>query len=125
MQVPPNDPFGRRRAFVGVGRYPGTLQHVVAELNPDGTDYAVLPNAPPEPQLGPTLETVKEILSASAEPLTRPEILARWPESEPPPRADSLWRTLTRGCETGMLVRTGAGTRAEAFRYGLAAQTPA
>ena len=56
----------------------------------------------------------------SPAPLTRQEILARWPETEPPPRPDSLWRTLTRGCELGILVRSGAGTKAEAFRYGLA-----
>ena len=41
-------------------------------------------------------------------------------ESEPPPlRADSLWRTLARGCELGMFIRTGAGNKAETFRYGL------
>jgi hypothetical protein len=34
---------------------------------------------------------------------------------------DSLWRALQRGCELGVLVRTGAGTRTEALRYGLAA----
>ncbi len=64
-------------------------------------------------------------LHQSAAPLTRQEILARWPEGEPPPRADSLWRSLTRGCELGVLVRTGAGTKAEAFRYGLAPPQPA
>lgn len=36
-----------------------------------------------------------------------------------PPRADSLRRSLTRGCELGILVRTEAGNKAEAFRYGL------
>lgn len=34
MQMPPGDRFTRRRHFSGVGRYPSTLQHVVAELNP-------------------------------------------------------------------------------------------
>jgi hypothetical protein len=56
--------------------------------------------------------------------LTRQEILARWPEGEPPPRPDALWRCLVRGCELTLLVRTGAGTRAEAFRYGLAPPPP-
>ncbi len=63
---------------------------------------------------------MRQLLSQIPASLTRQEILARWPESEPPPRADSLWRTLARGCELGILVRTGAGTKAEAFRYGLA-----
>jgi hypothetical protein len=57
-------------------------------------------------------------------PLTRQEILARWPESEPPPRADSLWRSLARGCELGIFVRTGEGTKAEASRYALAQREP-
>src|SRR6266852_1265497 len=49
MQSPPGDRFTRRRHFTGVGRYPGTLQHVVAELNPEGTDYLLLSDALPEP----------------------------------------------------------------------------
>ncbi len=110
----------RRRTFTGVGRYPGTLQHVAADLNAEGTDYVLVTDGPPEAGLGPTLETLRQLLRESPGLLTRLEILARWPEGEPPPRADSLWRCLARGCELGMLVRTGAGNKAEAFRYGLA-----
>src|SRR5204863_6078936 len=33
----------RRRTFTGVGRYPDTLQSATAELNPEGTDYVLLP----------------------------------------------------------------------------------
>jgi hypothetical protein len=117
--VPPGDRFSRCRHFAGVGRYPGTLRHVAAELNAEGTDYLLLPDAPSEATLAPALETLRQILGRSPEPLTRQEILARWPEGEPPPRADSLWRSLVRGCELGVFVRTGAGTRSEAFRYGL------
>jgi hypothetical protein len=120
MQTPPGDRFTRRRHFFGVGRYPGTLQHIAAELHPDGTDYLLLPDDPPEATLAPTLETLRQLLQQSPAPLTRQEILARWPEAKPPPRADSLWRCLARGCGLGILVRTGAGTKAEAFRYGLA-----
>lgn len=124
MQIPPGDRFTRRRHFYGVGRYPGTLQHVAAELNPEGTDYLLLPDDPPEAALAPALETLRQLLSQSPAPLTRQEILARWPEDEPPPRADSLWRSLTRGCELGIFVRTGAGNKVEAFRYGLAQGQP-
>jgi hypothetical protein len=124
MQVPAGDRFTRRRHFDGVGRYPGTLQHVAAELNPEGTDYLLLPDEPLAAALPPALETLRRVLSQSPAPLTRQEILARWPQGEPPPRADSLWRTLARSCELGILVRTGAGTKAEAFRYGLAPRQP-
>src|SRR5262249_34882140 len=119
MQVPPGDRFTRRRHFCGVGRYPGTLQYVAAELNPEGTDYLLLPDEPPETAPTAALETLGQLLRGSA-PLTRQEILARWPQGEPPPSANGLWRSLARGCELGLLIRTGAGTRTEAFRYALA-----
>ncbi len=47
MQMPPGDRFTRRRHFSGVGRYPGPLQHVAAELNPEETDYRVLADGRP------------------------------------------------------------------------------
>jgi hypothetical protein len=124
MEAPPGDPFNRRRHFYGVGRYPGTLRYAAAELNPEGTEYHLLPDEPPGAAPAPGLEAVRALLSQSPSPLTRQEILARWPEGEPPPRADSLWRTLTRGCEAGLFVRTGAGNKAEAYRYGLAPRQP-
>src|SRR6202022_2509590 len=74
MQMPPGDRFTRRRHFHGVGRYPGTLQQVAAELNPDGTDFLLLPDAPPEAALAPALETLRQLLSQSPAPLTRQEI---------------------------------------------------
>ena len=112
MQVPPGDRFTRRRQFCGVGRYPGTLQSVAAELNPEGTDYLVLAGDAPAAALAPVLETVCRLLGQSPVPLTRQEILARWPEGEPP-RADSLWRSLARGCELGILVRSGGSEPGE------------
>jgi hypothetical protein len=120
--VPPGDPFSRRRYFHGVGRYPGTLRHVTAELNPEGTDYLMLADALPE-GFAPVLDLVRQLLSQDPAPLTRQETLARWPRAKPP-RADSLWRTLTHACKLGILVRTGEGTKTDAFRYGLA-QRPA
>jgi hypothetical protein len=86
------------------------LQHVAAELN-EGTDYLLLPDGPPETAGAAALATLRQLLSHSPAPLTLQEILARW-------------RSLTRGCELGLLVRTGAGTKAEAFRYRLAEGGP-
>jgi hypothetical protein len=117
MSIPGNDRFTRRRCFNGVGRYPGTPQRVVADLNPEGTDYVLLPDDVLQMAAGPSLEVVRQIIAASAGPLTRQEILDRWPEGEPLPRPDTLWRTLNRACEQGALIRTGSGTKNEAFRY--------
>jgi hypothetical protein len=125
LHVPPGDRFTRVRHFTGVGRYPGTLQHVAAELNAEGTDYRLLPDVSPGATLAPALETIRQILGGSPASLTRQEILEHWPQTESPPRADSLWRCLARGCALGLFVRSGEGTRAEAFRYGLAQGQPA
>jgi hypothetical protein len=38
MRVQPGDTFTCRRHFDGFGRYPGTIQHVAAELNAEGAD---------------------------------------------------------------------------------------
>ncbi len=123
MKAPPGDLCTRRRHFSGVGRYPGTFQHLAAELNPEGTDYLPLPDDPSQQSLAPILETVLLLLRESSAPLTRQEILNRWPETATPPHADSLGRSLTHGCERGMLVRSGAGNKAEAFRYDLVRQS--
>jgi hypothetical protein len=124
MQVPPGDRRTRRRSFERVGRYPGTLRQVPAESNVEGTGYLQVADEPPPPLHPPALETLRQLLQESPTPLTRQEVLARWPEGLPTPRADSLWRSLARGCEVGILVRTGEGTKAEAFRYDLAERKP-
>jgi hypothetical protein len=109
----------RRRTFTGVGRYPGSLQSATADLNPEGTDYILLPDSAPSHP--PLLATLQTLLCESPTPLTRRELIARWPSD--PPREDTLWRTLTRGVQRGFFIVTGAGTKTEPFRYGIASQT--
>jgi hypothetical protein len=110
----------RRRTFTGVGRYPETLQSVVAELNPEGTDYVLLPETPaPHP---PLLSTLQKLLVESPTPLTCRELIDRWPA--PAPRPDSLWRTLARGVQLGLFTVAGKGTKSEPFRFAVAAHVP-
>jgi hypothetical protein len=116
MAIPPGSAATRRRMFSGVGRYPGTLESVSAELNAAGTDYRLSPDGPPPAP--PLFATLEALLRASPEPLTRQELLARW--LGPAPRPDSLWRALTRGVERGVFIVRGTGTRTDALRYGLA-----
>ncbi len=111
----------RRRNFTGAGRYPETLQSVVAELNPEGADYVFLPGSP-VPH-APLLATLQTLLTESPTPLTCRELLSRWPGGAP--RPDSLWRTLARGVERGIFVVSGAGTKTDAFRFGVVRQTTA
>lgn len=119
MAIPRGVRVTRRRTFTGVGRYPGTLPSATAELNPEGTDYVLVADCPtPRP---PLLAILQTLLTESPTPLTRRELLARWPGAVP--REDTLWRTLARGVERGLFVVSGAGTKTDAFRYGLVSQT--
>ena len=77
----------------------------------------------PEAASPSLLESLRRLLSQSETPLTRQDLLARWPQGEPP-RAETLWRALTRGCEQGVFIRSGEGTKTNAFRYALAQARP-
>jgi hypothetical protein len=72
----------------------GTLQRAAADLNAEDTDYVRLADDPTVLPLGRALETPRQFLSESPEPMTRHAIFTRWPQGEPP-HPDSLWRTLS------------------------------
>jgi hypothetical protein len=114
-------PPTRRRIITGVGRYPGTLESVTAELNAEGTDYTLIDTSA-EPAAPTLLSTVQELLAASSDPLTQRDLLTRWPGT--PPRDDSLSRALARGVETGVLTATGEGTKNDPQRFALAMRGP-
>jgi hypothetical protein len=75
-------------------------------------------SAPPHPSL---LATLQRLLTDSPTLLTRRELLDRWPGDAP--RQDPLWRTLARGCEVGLFLRSGTGTKTDAFRYEVISRT--
>jgi hypothetical protein len=109
----------RRRGFVVRGRYPDLLKSGTAELNAEGTDY-LLPEGEGSEPAPPLLPILQELLSASATPLNRKEILARWPG--PAPHLNSLWRTLARGCQLDLFAWSGTGNKGEPYRYSLRRQ---
>jgi hypothetical protein len=91
MAIPRGLGLTRRRTFTGVGRYPDTLQTATAELNAEGTDYLLLPDSPPPHP--PLLATLQTLLAASPTPLTRRELLTRWPGDAPArTRSGAPWR---------------------------------
>ena len=120
ITIPRGAETTRRRNFSGVGRYPRTLETLTAELNPEGTDYALLENSPTAH--APLLSTLQSLLAQSAVPLTCRDLLDRWPG--PLPRQDSLWRVLGRGVELGLFTATGKGTKTEPFQFALVARVP-
>jgi flagellar biosynthesis/type III secretory pathway ATPase len=58
---------------------------------------------------------LQALLSESPTPLTRRELLERWPGDAP--HIDSLLRTLARGIELGLFTGAGKGTKVEPFRF--------
>jgi len=121
LRVPPGDPATRRRELHGIGRYPETPRRLLLEMNADATDYAVLAEPPPgDPGFAAALAHLCAVLGGSPTPLSRHEILARWPVGVPAPAAVTLWRWLERACTMNVLLRQGEGNKADAFRYGLA-----
>ncbi len=104
--------------FTGVGRYPGTLESVTAELNGDRTDYGLTEASAAALTLVAVLQS---LLSASPEPITQRDLLTRWPGDTP--RADSLWRALLNGLEAGLLTLSGDGMKNNPYRF-VIARTP-
>jgi hypothetical protein len=93
-------------------------------MNPEATDYAVLADQGDDDAFAPSLDTVRAVLHEAGTPLTRHEILDRWPAAATRPTANTLWRWLKRGGDLGALMRQGDGIRGDAHRYGLAAEEP-
>jgi hypothetical protein len=122
LRLPRGDPFTRRRHLFGNGRYPETPQRLLIEMNAEATDYAVLAEGTEDAAaFAPALDAVRTLLGQVDAPLTRQEILSRWPTPATCPTANTLWRWLTRACELGILACFGAGTKLDPFRYRLAA----
>jgi hypothetical protein len=62
---------------------------------------------------------MRTLLAAAGAPLTRHEILSRWPSPVTRPTPNTLRRWLNRACELGVLARHGSGSKTDAFRYRL------
>jgi hypothetical protein len=70
-------------------------------------------------------DTLEQLIRESSEPITRLEMLARWPANQTTPHPDSRTRCLTRACERGLITRTGTGSKSNPFRYSIAPIQPA
>jgi hypothetical protein len=63
----------------------------------------------------------KQTADLAPTPLTRHEIVIRWPSPVTRPTPNTLWRWLCRACDLGVLVHHGSGSKTDAFRDGVAA----
>lgn len=123
LRVPRGGPTTRRRLF-GFSRFEETPHRLTVELDPTGTDYAVLADSGDDEMFVLALRFIRAILRQAEAPQTRQQILAAWPAAIPAPQPVTLWRWLARAVSLKALERTGAGTRTEAYRYGLASVEP-
>jgi AAA domain len=119
MYIPSGDPGTRRRKLLGFSRHPETPEKLVIELDKYGADYAVFGDTKDDDLFRLALKELWRLLAAAGQPLTRQEIHDAWPAELPKPSDPTLWRWLTRAVSLDMLARYGAGTKAEAFRYGI------
>jgi AAA domain len=121
MRRPAGCPLTRRRRLLALSRLPETARLLSIELNPEGTDYQVLPDSVEDGfQTGwPVLRLVFE---DAPQKLTREDIQAEWPTDYAKPNIVTLWRWLSRAVELGQIAREGTGRRTDPFRYWLPAR---
>jgi hypothetical protein len=115
----PADP-DRRRVIEAYSRHEETPRRLVIELSPDGTDYQTHGDLC-EDEFTPNWNLVQTVLRSAPCPLTRAEILRRWPQGAKRPDDATLWRWLQRVVGEGMVEQEGTGKRNDPYRFGLAA----
>jgi AAA domain len=109
----------RRRVMRAWSRHAGTPPRLLLELNPEGTDYAVLPDPESAVPDGDPTRVLTELLR-EPEGRTLREVLAAWPAGEAMPSERTLLRRLAALVDSGWLARTGRGDRFDPYRYRVA-----
>lgn len=118
-RLPLGDPSTRRRWLHGFSRFEETPRQLLAELHINGTEYRVISDQDVSDDFSANWDTIAAVLSATAAPLTRQELLHRWPAARSAPHVATVWRWLGRAVELGLVVRTGKGTKLDPCRYQL------
>ena len=108
-------PHDRRRKLCAYSRHDDTPRELVIELAADHRDYAACPGMEDD-DLRRGIEIVCEVLLHSDQQLTRPGILAHWPEARKP-NEGTLWRWLDQALSLGLVQQAGAGRRGDPYRY--------
>lgn len=108
----------RRRRLLAWSRHDETPRRVQVELSADGTDYAVLPAGPDEPD--DELQRVLAELLTDPAGLTVREIVERWPAGTVPPSVRTLRDRLRGLVVIDRVTVTGRGLRYSQFRYRMA-----
>jgi hypothetical protein len=112
-------PGDRRRRLRCYSRYEATPRKWVMELTADGKDYRSL-GASGEPDLESAWPALEAVLGVAERPLSRAQLLARWPETAARPSRATLARWLERLVQEGKLTLYGEGRRKDPYKYALA-----
>jgi hypothetical protein len=109
----------RRRQLVAWSRFDATPRRRIIELNAAGTDYLCLGDLDPAADTSGPHPALPEIFATTTAPLTRAEVLARWPRKYPTPTPATLGRWLDHALDVGLLHRDGTGRKNDAYLYRL------
>ncbi len=118
MRHPAGDPLTRRRRFVALSRHAATPRNLMLELNADGTDYVVLPEAELD-DFQTNWQLVQMVLEEAPQKFTRRDILDEWPPDFQKPERTTLWRWLDRAVKLSLVACEGKGNKSDPFRYWL------
>jgi len=108
----------RRRRLQAYSRHEETMPRYIIELSADGSDYVSLGDSA-EPSFERGWPALQQILEESEGPLSRRDILRRWPENVLAPAKLTLWKWLDRVVKEGTVHVDGQGTRKDPHRYRL------
>ncbi len=123
MRRPEGDTHSRVRTLTALSRFRETPAQLCIELTAAGDDYRLL-DSRPDAALPPLGRTIQVILAAADQPLSVPQIVARWPAGQAPPTLRSVRSILSTGLNV-QWTRTGEGTRSSPYRYRAVAAEPA
>ena len=107
-----------RRSLFGLSRSRGTPRQLVYEWTPGTPDFRVL-TEPEVSRFATNWPTIEAILKGRKSASTTRELLADWPDDQPPPSASLLYSWLQRATAEKKLTRLGRGIKNDPYRYQL------
>jgi len=107
----------RRRILTAYSRFPETPPELILELSDDGLRYDVF-EGPRDSFQDRRIRALVALIQAAREPLTKDDILTRWPKGPiPKPSPATLRRDLQDATQRGLIQVQGTGVRNDPFLF--------
>ncbi len=110
----------RARRFFCLSRHADTPKKLLFELDADGADYTVLPEADDD-GFSAQWEVLRMVLEDAPQKVTCLDILAEWPDDFARPSETHLRNWLKSAVSAGLVLIEGSGRKADPYRYWVAA----